>query len=386
MYDFDKVIERRGSACIKHDGYAHRGKSEDMVSLWVADMDFETAPAICAALKKRCDHGIYGYTMADDAYFEAVQGWYQRRFNYSVQKDWIVNSPGIVFALNCAIRSFTKTGDAVLIQRPVYYPFSMAIEGNGRTLINSPLVYKDNAYTINFTDFEHQIVSNKVKLFILCNPHNPVGRVWTRDELTAMGDICLKHNVTVIADEIHSDFVHKGTHIMFASIKPEFEQIAVTCTSPSKTFNLAGLQISNMFIANEALREAFKTEMSTTGYGEPNIFGLTAVKAAYTEGEDWLEALLVYIRQNAQRINQYLAEHLPKVRMIELEGTYLVWLDFSAYALSEDELENRIQNKAKLWLDGGTMFGPEGVQFQRVNIACPWSILEKALANLKAAF
>lgn len=298
MYDFDKEINRKNTACIKHDGYKDFGKNPDMIPLWVADMDFKTAPQINDALKKRCEHGIYGYSMADDEYYKAVQQWYKNRHNYFVPKEYIINSPGVVFALNCAVRAFTQPNDAIIIQRPVYYPFGTAITENNRKIINNPLVYKNHAYTIDFDDFEQKIIDNTVKMFILCNPHNPVGRVWTKEELTRLGNICLKHNVIVIADEIHSDFIHKGKHIVFASLKPEFEDISVTCTSPSKSFNLAGLQISNIFIANNALRDAFRAQIRIAGYEEPNVFALTAVKAAYNESQDWFAELLAYIQQN----------------------------------------------------------------------------------------
>ncbi len=385
MYNFENVIDRKGTSCIKHDGYKMFEKSEDLISLWVADMDFETAPEIVEALKARCEHGIFGYSMADKEYFNAVYGWYKNRFNYEIKEEWLVTSPGIVFALNNIIRALTNEGDGILIQRPVYYPFSNAINQNKRTLVNAPLTYKNNTYSIDFTEFEKQIVDNKVKMFILCSPHNPVSRVWTKEELTSMGDICLKHGVIIVADEIHSDFVHKGKHIMFPSLKKEFEDICITCTSPSKTFNLAGLQISNLFIANKEMKEKVETAFTVSGYGEPNIFGLTAVKAAYTKGEPWMEAMLTYVRSNIEKMREYLAAHLPKVVMVETEGTYLVWLDFSAYGFTEEELENIVQNKAKLWLDGGTMFGEEGLGFQRVNMTSSWSVLEKALENLKAA-
>ncbi len=384
MYNFDKVIDRKGTSCIKHDGYKMFGKSDDMISLWVADMDFETAPEIIEALKERAGHGIFGYSMADREYFDAVYGWYKNRFNYEIKEEWLITSPGIVFALNNIIRALTNEGDAILIQRPVYYPFSNAINQNKRTLINAPLTYKNNKYSIDFAEFEKQIVDNNVKMFILCSPHNPVCRVWTLDELTKMGDICLKHGVIVVADEIHSDFVHKGKHVMFAAIKKEFEDICVTCTSPSKTFNIAGLQISNLFISNKEIREKVEAAFSVSGYGEPNIFGLTAVIAAYTKGEPWMDAMLHYVRNNIKKMREYLSEHLPKVVMIETEGTYLVWLDFSAYGFTEEQLEEVVQHKAKLWLDGGTMFGPEGLGFQRVNMTSSWSVLEKALENLKS--
>ncbi len=273
-----------------------------------------------------------------------------------------------------------------MIQRPVYYPFSNVIIDNGRTLVNNPLIYNSGTYSIDFEDFEAKIIENGVKLFILCNPHNPVGRVWTREELVRLGDICLRHGVTVISDEIHADFIYSGyRHEVFANIKPEFADITITCTAPSKTFNLAGLQVSNIIISNRELKKAIKNEINKTGHGQINTMGIVACKAAYQYGHEWLQQLKAYLAGNLSFVRNFLAERLHKIKLVEPQGTYLVWLDFRELELTEAELEKLIVRDAKLWLDGGTMFGEEGKGFQRINIACPRVILEKAFLQLEAA-
>lgn len=284
------------------------------------------------------------------------------------------------------IRAFTKEGDAVLIQRPVYYPFSESITSNNRLLINSPLVYENGSYHIDYDDFEKNIIDHNVKLFILCNPHNPVGRVWRKEELVKLGDICVKHNVLVVSDEIHADFIYPGhVHTVFASIKPEFFDRTVTCTAPSKTFNLAGLQASNILIGNPALKASFKEEIRKTGYSQLNAMGLIACQAAYEYGEEWLSGLKQYLLENLNYAKDYIKSKIPQIKLVEPEGTYLLWVDFNALQLSEEELEDLILQKARLWLDAGTMFGPEGSGFQRINIACQRETLVKALEQLKEA-
>ncbi|MGL6014717.1 MAG: MalY/PatB family protein, partial [Selenomonadaceae bacterium] len=298
----------------------------------------------------------------------------------------LVRTPGVVFAIATAIRSFTAKGDSVLIQRPVYYPFSLTIESNGRQLVNSPLVYKNGRYEIDFVDFEQKIIDNNVKLFLLCSPHNPVGRVWTKDELLRLGDICLKHKVIVVADEIHQDFTYPGhTHYVFASLKEQYKDITITCTAPSKTFNLAGLQISHIFIANEDLRRRFKKELWRTGYSESNTLGLVASQAAYTYGRPWLTELKAYLTGNLALARRYVAE-IPEATLIEPEGTYLLWIDFTKTQLEAAVLDRIILEDAGLWLDNGSMFGPEGDGFQRINIACPRPRLQEALQKLSTAF
>ena len=386
LYNFDKIIDRKNTNSLKYDFVAEHGMPEDVLPLWVADMDFQSPPAVINAMEETIRHGIFGYSGMKLPYFQAVHDWYSKYFDWELDRSWLVKTPGVVFAICTAIRAFTEKGDCVLIQRPVYYPFTDSIQSNHRIVINNPLTLKDGIYSIDFEDFEAKIADNGVKLFILSNPHNPVGRVWSREELTRMGDICVKHGVKVVSDEIHADFIYAGyQHTVFASLKPEFADIAITCTAPSKTFNLAGLQTSNIFISKKELRNAFRKELTSLGFFEISPFGLAACHAAYTEGRPWLEELKVYLAGNLEYIKDFLIKELPQVTLVEPQGTYLVWLDFRSFGLSAEQLEDLVVNKAKLWLDRGTMFGPEGTGFQRINIACPRAVLEMALAQLKHA-
>lgn len=385
-FDFDERIDRRGTWSIKHDFAAERGKPEDLLPLWVADMDFKTPPAVTEALHQAVSHGIYGYSESKQEYTEAVSRWYRERFGWEVRKEWLVKTPGVVYAIACAVRALTKEGDSVLIQQPVYYPFSETIRTNKRKLINNPLIYENGAYRMNFDDFEAKIIQHKVKLFILCSPHNPVGRVWTKEELLTLGDICVKHGVIVVADEIHSDFTYSGyRHSIFADLKEDFLHQTITCTAPSKTFNLAGLQVSNIFIENSTIRRSFREEITASGYSQLNTMGLVACRAAYEQGGPWLNELKAYLSGNLEWIRMFLKEYLPQVRLVEPQGTYLVWLDFNALKLSEKELEELIVGRAKLWLDAGTMFGEEGRGFQRMNIACPRETIITAFSQLENA-
>ena len=385
-YDFSQVIERNNTLSIKYDFAKERKKPSGLLSLWVADMDFPVAQEIKDALIERCNHGIFGYSEVKTPYYEVIAKWYQEKFNWPTKKQWLVKTPGVVAAIANAIRAFTNIGDAVLIQKPVYYPFFLTIEDNQRKVVNNSLVYKNGRYEMDFVDFEEKIISHKVKLFVLCSPHNPVGRVWNKEELLKIGDICLKHKVIVVADEIHADFVYQGhQHQVFANLKTDYQEITVTCTAPSKTFNIAGLQVSNIFIANENLRKKFKQELKKTANADINVMGLIACQAAYSQGEDWLRQVKIYIAENLEYVKTFLRDNLPQVKLVEPEGTYLLWLDFRELNLTEEELEDLIINKAKLWLDGGTMFGTEGVGFQRINIACPQKILIQAFTQLKEA-
>lgn len=379
--------DRHNSNAIKTDLAVIRGKPADVLSLWVADMDFPTAPCVLEALHEKVNHGIFGYSCTDQDFFESVKNWMKNEHNYDVERRWIVNTPGVVFAIACAIKAFTQEGEAVIIQTPVYYPFKNMIELNNRTLVTSSLFEKDGKWQIDFEDFEKKIAENNVKLFILCNPHNPVGRVWTREELSKLSDICLRHNVIVFSDEIHNDFIIPGyTHTVYATISKEAAWNSVISTSASKTFNLAGLQFSTNFIQNPALKKKFHDERDKTGYDEPSLMGLVATRAAYKDGKVWLNALKVHLLENLNFLRSFLAEKLPKVRLIEPEGTYLIWLDFSAYGFSDAELDDLIVNKAKVWLDRGTMFGPEGDNYQRINIATSREVLEDALNRLYSVF
>ena len=391
-YNFDKIINRKGTNCLKYDYAVERGKPADVLPLWVADMDFTVSEEITKSLHAAVDHGIYGYTQPKDAYYNAITNWMEKNHNWKTKREWIMKTPGVVFALGAAVKAFTKPGDAVLIQNPVYYPFTNIIRDNDRRVIDNTLVYEKRVtegksqYSIDYEDFERKIVQENIKLFILCNPHNPVGRVWNREELQYLGEICLRHHLIVVSDEIHNDFVYPGfEHTVFANVDPRFAEFTVTCTAPSKTFNLAGLQISNIFISNETLREAFQKEIDKTGYDEPNALGAVACEAAYRGGQEWLDQLRAYLLENLNFLRTYLQEKIPQIHLVEPEGTYLVWLDCSELGISGKELDQFIVEKAGLWLDGGAMFGPSGADFQRVNIACPRATLELALDKLKAA-
>ncbi|MBP5603813.1 MAG: pyridoxal phosphate-dependent aminotransferase [Treponema sp.] len=386
-YNFNTVIDRHGTNCIKTDLAVIRGKPADVLSLWVADMDFPTSPAILEALHNKVDHGIFGYSCLDDDFFAALKNWMQTEHDFSPERRDLVTTPGVVFGISCAIKAFTNEGDAVIIQTPVYYPFKNMIELNKRRLVTSSLYEEEGKYYIDFEDFEKKIIDNNVKLFILCSPHNPVSRVWTREELQKVNEICLRNNVIVFSDEIHNDFVYEpNKHIVFSNLSPEAAENSIVSMSVSKTFNLAGLQFSTNFIKNPALRKKFRDEKDKTGYDEPSLMGLTAALAAYKNGKPWLLDLHKHLKENIDFLRSFLAEKLPKVRLIEPEGTFLLWLDFSKLGLSDSEIDDIIVNKAKVWLDRGTMFGLEGEFFQRINVATPRPVLEDALNRIANAF
>lgn len=383
---FDEIIDRSNTDSIKYDFAEKFGKPKDILPLWVADMDFRAPPCVIDALKEKSDHGIFGYSETGNDYTKILQDWFIRYFDWTIQPDWLVTTPGVVFAINASIRALTKKGDSVLIQQPVYYPFHGSVKANGRNPVINQLVYSRGKYSIDLEDFEDKIVRNNVKLFVLCSPHNPVGRVWSKGELTQMGDICLKHDVLVVSDEIHADFIYPGNrHIVFADIKPEYKEISVTCTAPTKTFNLAGLQISNMFIPDTKIRNSIKLEIKRTGYGQVNIMGIVATKAAYSNGHRWLSDLNEYLYGNLGLIRSYINNNLPRLKLVEPEGTYLAWIDFKDLGLDDREMDDIIVNRANLWLDPGTIFGKGGEGFQRINFACPAKVLAKALEQLERA-
>lgn len=382
--DFDKVIDRRNTRCLKYDFAKRRGMPEDVLPLWVADMDFATSSYIEDALIERAKHGIFGYSEVQTPYFEILENWLKKHHNWDVQEKWLIKTPGVVFALAMAVKAYTEIDEGILIQAPVYYPFYEVIRDNGRKIVENELYLgDDNRYHIDFEDFEDKIISEKVRLFILCSPHNPVGRVWTAEELVKLGDICVKHGVIVVSDEIHADFVFKGRHHVFASLKKEFENISITCTSPSKTFNLASMMMSNIFIPNHELKRKFRKELDAAGTSQLGIMGLVACEAAYSKGEEWYRSMIEYVRKNIEFTKEYIAENILDVSMIDIEGTYLVWLDFHKTGLSAEELDRRIILNAKLWLDSGKIFGKCGEGFQRINVACPRSILKEALDRIK---
>lgn len=384
--NFDERIDRTNTNSIKYDFVLQRGKPEGILPLWVADMDFKAPQPVLDALKDRVEHGIFGYSEGKEEYFLAVRDWMERRHGWIVKRNWLVKTPGIVFALAMAVKAYTKPGDSVMIQPPVYYPFREVIEDNERIVVeNTLLLGEDGSYHMDLNDFEQKARENRVRLFFLCNPHNPVGRVWTREELKALGELCKRLDILVVSDEIHQDFVFKGKHTVFASIDEELKERTITCTAPSKTFNIAGLQISNIFISNPELKRSFKKEISAAGYSQLNTLGLTACEAAYRYGEEWHDQLMDYLKENIQFVRSYLEDHLPELKLIEPDGTYLLWLDFNGLGLNEDEREELIVKKAGLWLDSGAMFGPVGEGFERINIACPRSVLKEAFDKLRAA-
>jgi cystathionine beta-lyase len=385
-YNFDEIVPRLGTSSIKYDFSRERQMPEGLLPMWVADMDFMTPPEVIERLVSVARHGIFGYTEVKDDYYQSVVSWFDRRLGYSFHKGWVRKTPGVVYALATSIRAFTKPGDPVIIQTPVYYPFFGTVKENGRELVDNPLIYRDGRYLIDFEDLERKIDSTKAKLLLFCSPHNPVSRVWTFGELEELGRICLKHDCLIVSDEIHCDFVFGGRkHHPLCSVNKRLEDISVILTAPSKTFNLAGLQISNAFLPNPDLRRLFKEEISRSGFSQLNTMGLAACQAAYDHCEGWLNALLGYLEGNLALCRDFFNDRLAPLHLVETEGTYLIWIDFKPMGLSREEANKLVIEKAKLWLDEGTMFGQAGAYFQRMNVACPRSVLLEALERLEKA-
>lgn len=387
QYDFDTPIDRTHTWSIKHDFKKENGKADDILPLWVADMDFRSPDSVVEALKKAVDHGIFGYSRADESYFDAVAAWYQKRHHLTLQPEWMTCTPGIVFALSIAVRAFTQEGDAVLIQPPVYHPFSRAILRNKRTLVENPLVLKDGHYEMDLEELEQKVLDEHVKLMILCNPHNPVGRVWTREELTSLADICLRHHVYVISDEIHGDFVWQGhEQTPYASISEEACLHSMMCTAPSKTFNLAGMATSNLFIPDPEMRRKFRSELLDVGQENMNRLGLFACRAAYEGGGEWLDQLIGYLAGNLALVRDFCKNRVPQIQLVEPEGTYLAWLDCRELGMTDDELMAFFSNEAKVWLDPGTHSGEQGSGFMRFNLGSSRSVIAQALDQIEAAW
>lgn len=387
-YNFDEIIDRKGTNSAKwsKELLEQRFGDGELLPLWIADMDFKCPKPVVDALVERAKHGIYGYSERTSPYYQSIINWNKRRNNWEIKKEWILFTPGIVSALNLLVQTFSFPGDKVIIQNPVYHPFNAAILNNGRHIQYNPLKHENGRYTMDYKDLEEKAKDPRVKIFILCSPHNPVGRVWTKEELTKLGEICIKNNIIVISDEIHSDLILKGyRYTPFATISEEFAQHSVTCTAPSKTFNLAGLQTSSIIIPNERLRADFSQPLESNHITNPNAFGIVALRTAYNEGEEWLEQVLEYLNKNACFIEKFVEEKMPEVKYTKPEGTYLAWLDFAAIGKDEKELEIIIQKKAKVALDEGYIFGKGGERFERINFACPQSILEKALDRIEKA-
>lgn len=379
-YNFDEVIPRRGTNSMKWDASA----DPDMLPLWVADMDFRAAPCIMEAMQRRLDHGIFGYVQVPRSYYEAVAAWFSRRHGWQMQPEHIIYTSGVLPALAAILQTQTLPGDKVMVQTPVYNCFFSSIRNAGCQTVASPLVYKDSTYHIDFEDFERVIVEEGVKVFLLCNPHNPAGRVWTREELTRMGNICLKHGVFVISDEIHCELVMPGhRYVPYASISPEFAAHCAVCTSPSKSFNIAGLQIANITVADARTRAQIDRGININETCDVNPFGVEALQAAYSpEGEEWLNQLLDYLHGNYEFLCRFMAEHLPQLKVTRLEGTYLAWIDCTALGIPSDKLEALLREKAHVRFSGGHAYDPKGNAFLRINLACPRSILNEALQRV----
>ncbi|CAM2863456.1 MalY/PatB family protein [Paenibacillus sediminis] len=388
QYDFNEVIDRSGTSSVKWDpAYLKRHidfDAEGGLPLWVADMDFRCAAPIINALKERVEHGIYGYSFPNDHYYDALKWWMKKRHGWEIQSEWVTLMPGVVPALNFIIRAFTKEGDKVIIQQPVYHPFTNTVVQNNRIVANNALKNENGIYEMDFEDLEQKAKDPDTKLLILCNPHNPVGKVWSAEELQRLGQICNDNDVIVVSDEIHSDLVLPGNqHTTYALLGESFANHSIICTAPSKTFNLAGLQASNIIIPNPEIKAKLDEELKKSSIHGVNLFGLTATIAAYSpEGEEWLEQLLTYLDANADFINKFVKKHMPKVKYHKPQATYMAWLDFREVEESFDKLERSVKEEAKVLLNGGTMFGRSGEGFMRLNFACPQSILEEALERI----
>lgn len=378
--DFDKIVDRRNTRCLKYDFAVERHMPADVLPLWVADMDFETSSYIEDALIERAKHAIYGYSEAKTPYFEILKKWMQKHHDWDIQRKWLIKTPGVVFALAMAVKAYTEPGDAVLIQQPVYYPFSEVIKDNGRNVVSNTLYLgEDNRYHIDLEDFEQKIVENQIKLFLLCNPHNPVGRVWTKEELARVGEICKKNNVLVIADEIHSDLVYAGyvhTPFALASDAPH-----LVCTSLGKTFNVAGLRLANIFSSSAELKKQYDQEIDAYSYSASNTFGLEMVQAAYSpEGEAWLEELLVYLQGNVEVVSEWCQKH--NVGFTAPQGTFLCWLDLASAGLTDEEIIKKIIMGKEVICVPGPWFGKGGEGHLRLNIGCTRKTLVEALDRI----
>lgn len=366
-YDFDKTIDRRATNSYKWDS-----APEGVLPMWVADMDFRTAPAIIDALQKRVAHGIFGYTRVPDAYYDAVTSWFSRRHGWDIDREWIIYTSGVVPAVSAVIKAMTVPGDKVIVQTPVYNCFFSSIRNNGCEIVSNPLRRTADTYEMDFDALERCAADPRAKVMLLCNPHNPAGRVWTPDELTRLGNICLRNGVTVVADEIHCELVYQGfKYTPFASLSDAFLHRSVTCVSPSKAFNIAGLQIANIVAFDNDLRSRIDKAININEVCDVNPFGVAATIAAYNEGEEWLNQLVDYLHGNYEAMAEFCRRELPEFPITRLEGTYLVWMDCSSIGMPSDALEHALLDDARLWLNAGTMYGAEGEGYMRWNIACP---------------
>ncbi len=385
MSQFDQVIERRNTSSVKWDLVEQLYGSGDVLPMWVADMDFPAPKPVVDAIVARAQHGVYGYTTRPGSAYDAIEQWASTRHRWMIEREWISFSPGVVPALAFLLDALSEPGQKVIIQPPVYHPFAFTIRENGREIVNNHLIFENGQYRMDFEDLERK-ASEGARLMILCSPHNPVGRVWTREELARLGEICFAHGITVISDEIHSDLILPGKeHTPFASIGPEFAENSVVCTAPSKTFNLAGLQTSVVIIPNKELRERYNAVLDRLHLGLPNTFGLTAMEAAYRHGGEWLDELRGYVSENLRYLRDFLEREAPAIKVVQPEGTYLVWLDCRELGLDTEGLARFMREDAKVGLDDGHIFGPGGDGFERINIACPRSVLQEGLERIAGA-
>lgn len=387
QYNFNQIVNRENTSCVKYDSRESIFGNSKVLPMWVADMDIPTPDFIIKALEKRCTHPILGYTVRDNAFNNAIVWWNEHRHGWKIKSEYICFCAGVVSGLNHAIQALTRVGDKIIIQPPVYHPFFSTVENNGRILVHNPLIKVNDNYIIDYHNLE-ELAAEGAKVIILSNPHNPVGRVWRKEELVKLGEICLKHNILVVSDEIHSDLIYKpNKHTPFASISDQFAMNSITFASSSKTFNIAGLFTGHAIIPNPELREKYNQALEMTGAGMGNIFGFEAVKAAYTiQGEQWLEELLVHFQGNIHLVQDFLKSNLPKIKSTEIQGTYLLWLDFNALGLEDDKINDLLINKAEVGLNKGDGFGNQGKGFQRMNIACPRSHVEEALDRIYKTF
>jgi cystathionine beta-lyase len=381
-YNFDEIIQRRTSRSYKGDS----AQEDDVLPMWVADMDFRTAPCVIDALEKRVRHGVFGYTKVPEEYYDAVTGWFEARHDYRFEKEWILFTTGVVPALSAVIKALTTDGDSVIVQPPVYNCFFSSIRNDKCNMIANNLIYKDGVYSIDFDDLEKNASDPKAKILLLCNPHNPVGRVWTADELRQMGEICLQNGVIVVSDEIHCDLVYAGhKYLPFASVDTAFLHNSVTCTAPSKTFNLAGLQVANIIAPDENIRKKIDKSLNVNEVCEINPFAIEALIAAYTEGKEWLDELVCYLYDNYLYLRKFFERYLPELRILPLEATYLVWIDCKSLGIPSEKIAATLLEREKLWVNAGIMYGAAGEGFIRMNIACPRETLKQGLERIKNA-
>ena len=392
-YDFDEVCDRKNTGCVKWDNVRTMFGSEEVIPMWVADMDFPVAQPIIEALQKRAGHRFYGYTQPDPSVIEAVVDRMQRKFDWKIEPEWIVFTPGVVPALHIAVRSLTHPGDEIILQEPVYYPFFPAIRSSGCQVVTNNLRLSNDRYEMDYADLESKFLPktgmmpmpNRIKALILCNPQNPVGRHWSKEEITRLGEIVIRNGSIVVSDEIHCEILYRGyKHTPFASISEEFAQNSIVCMAPSKTFSLAGLGTSTIIIPNKKLRAEYVNTRAGILPG-PNLFGYTALEAAYRYGDEWLEQVLDYLQGNLEFLTDYFGKKIPRIKVIQPQGTYLVWLDCRKLGLDDLSLRSFMREKAKVGLDDGFLFGNSGKGFQRMNIACPRSILSEALQRIESA-